>query len=243
MKHAIILLFLLFISASLTAQQKDTTLKKGRGNLNGLVVDHRKRTFQTAVSGAQVALTRRGDTVALAKTGADGVFVMDSLAPGKYSLRISHPLFKSKRVNRIKVKRFRRTSLIHKPIVLRWRVDRFSSIGTVAVSAYEKVNNKEVPIDSVLVLIKTANDSVLQAKVTSRNGYAIFYLSNGSYTVSVTKPGFIAAGANMAYEEKAGRTIINFDLTVRNGQTIFAETYLSKGKKLKEVLLVPVKGD
>lgn len=247
MRYALILLLLLFSGASLTAQQTDVKPEKGRGNLNGLVVNDLSRSERWGIGRATICLLKRGDTLAQTQTWDDGVFVIDSLEPGRYSLRISHPQYYTKRIRRIRVKSIGRTSLAKKPIVLHynntWNGRGNRRSGTLAIRANEKNKNALAPVDSVLVLLKTMNDSVLQAKMTDKQGNAYFSAVTGQYKVVITKPGYKLSSANVDYDENKEKTMAYTVVRVNRRTVVLLDFVLSRGKKPKEVLLVPVKED
>lgn len=248
MRNAYILLFLLLAGGvSLTAQQTATENKKGRGNLNGIVVNDMSRSERWGIGRATIYLLKRSDTLAQTQTWDDGVFVIDSLEPGKYSLRVSHPQYHTKRIKRIKVKSIGRTSLMKKPIVLHynntWNGRGNRRSGTLAIRANEKNKNALAPVDSVLVLLKTMNDSVLQAKMTDKQGNVYFSAVAGQYKVVITKPGYKLSSANVDYDENKEKTMAYTVVRVNQRNVVLLDLVLSKGKKPKEVLLVPVKED
>lgn len=250
MKRAFFLLYLLFISASLIAQQAtDAKPEKGRGNLNGLVVNDLSRSERWGIGNATISLLKRGDTLKQTQTWADGVFFMDSLLPGRYSLRVSHPQYHSKRIRRIRVKSIGRTSLVNKPIVLHsnknWGGFGNRRSGTLAIRASEKNKNALVSVDSVLVLVKTMGDSVLHSKMTNKQGDIYFSVPAGQYKVVVTKPGYKISSANADYDENKEKTMATMLVRVNRRSMVFLDLVLVKSKKPKEkeVILVPVTDD
>lgn len=248
MRTAIILLILLLAgSVSLTAQQTDAKPKKGRGNLNGLVVNDMSRSERWGISGATIILTKRGDTLARGQTTADGIFVMDSLEPGRYRMQVSHPQYYSKHAKRIKVKSIGRTSLMKKPIVLHfrqnWNGGSNRRNGTLPLRATEKIKNVLSPVDSVLVSVKTMSDSLLQVKMTDKQGNVLFSLPAGQYKIVITRPGYQVSSSNVAFEENKDKTMATMVVRVTRRKMDYLGVVLAKRKKQKEVVLVPVKDD
>lgn len=245
MRNAFILLLFLFSGALLNAQEPEAKRKTGRGNLNGLVAYRAGRYSKPPIKEAEVFLIKRGDTIAVTKTGDDGRFYFDSLKSGKYTLRIRHLLFNPKLKSRIKVKALGRTSTIKKPILMRWKIAPgfISRYGKFVFSASENGNGRKVPLDSVRITIKTMDDSVQLIKVTSYPGVAYFTLDEGSYKVIISKPGYSIQSASVGYEEDDARKTASTVIGVRRGKVTPLDAVFTKNKKPKEVLLVPVKDD